>query len=242
MGKFRKLITVVFEWYTISIFGYLQFFSPMIDKTNFWVAESFILIISLVLGLLIHLLLNNYEFKEPERSKLTLKIKYGDLFNKKYDDKIRVIPVDSDLNRNTNCKLRSYAIQARFMDKFRDVDLPTITDSDDQMICFNSKYYLFRVAEFNANHHIELESYQKYFELIYDLCKELDNSNGEREFVCSVIGGNIRFANHQSISSMQRLQLLKLAIETYNFLQEINITIVVKRDWKNLRKYNLKTI
>ena len=200
MGKFRKLIIVLFEWYTVSIFGYLQFFSPMIDKANFWVVESIILIISLVLGLIIHLSLNNYEFKEPERSKLTLKIEYGDLFNKKYDDKIRVIPVDSDLNRNTNCRIRSKSIQAQFMDKFRDVDLPTITDSDDQMIFFNSKYYLFRVAEFNANHHIELESYQKYFELIYDFCKELDNSNGEREFVCSVIGGNIRFANHQSIS------------------------------------------
>lgn len=90
----------------------------MIDKANFWVVESIILIISLVLGLIIHLSLNNYEFKEPERSKLTLKIEYGDLFNKKYDDKIRVISVDSDLNRNTNCRIRSKSIQAQFMDKF----------------------------------------------------------------------------------------------------------------------------
>ena len=242
MVKIRKIITVVLEWYIVSIFGYLQFILPKMNKLNFWVAESIILIISLASGLGIHFLLNNYEFKEPERSKLTLKIEYGDLFNKKYKDKIRVIPVDSDLNRNTDCRIRSKSIQAQFMDKFRDVDLPTITDSDGKMVCFNQKYYLFRVAKFNADHHIELESYQKYFELIYDLCKELDNSNGEREFVCSVIGGNIRFANHQSISYMQRLQLLKLAIETYNFLQEINITIVVRRDWKNLRKYNLKTI
>ena len=171
MVKIRKIITVVLEWYIVSIFGYLQFILPKMNKLNFWVAESIILIISLASGLGIHFLLNNYEFKEPERSKLTLKIEYGDLFNKKYKDKIRVIPVDSDLNRNTDCRIRSKSIQAQFMDKFRDVDLPTITDSDGKMVCFNQKYYLFRVAKFNADHHIELESYQKYFELIYDLCK-----------------------------------------------------------------------
>ena len=53
-----------------------------------------------------------------------------------------MIPVDSDLNRNTDCRIRSKSIQAQFMDKFRDVDLPTITDSDGKMVCFNQKYYL----------------------------------------------------------------------------------------------------
>lgn len=41
MVKIRKIITVVLEWYIVSIFGYLQFILPKMNKLNFWVAGEY---------------------------------------------------------------------------------------------------------------------------------------------------------------------------------------------------------
>ena len=74
--------------------------------------------------------------------------------------------------------------------------------------------------------------------MIYELCQFIDDNAHGKAVVCSVIGGNIQF-KEGNLNSMQRLQLLKLAIESYNFQHEVDIHIVVKKDEERIDKYDL---
>lgn len=192
---------------------------------------------------MLYIFLDNYEFKDSDRSKLHLKIEYGDIFKSKFNSFVRVIPVDFCLDTNDDKKIREKSLQAKFMSDTASADiLDVLREKKDRVLEYNEEYYLLRISNFTKDYHIELSNYEKYFEMIYELCKKMDNANGNRKFACSVIGGNIRFKDNNMVSSMQRLQLLKLAIETYNFHQEIEVKIIVKRDWNNLKKYNLRNI
>lgn len=230
----------------LSIFGYFQFLEPKFGNKGFWKFQLIVLCVSIILffisKIILYLILDRYEFKNKNLSKLLLKIEYGDLFNSKYSDYQRVIPVDWGLDNNVDKNIRDKSVQAQFMKKqiFNDNLLSNLRKQPGRIIQKNG-YCLLRVASFSECNHIELESYRDYFSMIYDLCSFMDNANGNRRFVCSVIGGNIRFHNG-NLSSMQRLQLLKLALESYNFKQEIEIDIIVKRDWRNRSRYNLREL
>ena len=89
----------------------------------------------------------------------------------------------------------------------------------------------------NTNN-IELNTYTDYFSMIYELCQFIDDNAHGKAVVCSVIGGNIQF-KEGSLNSMQRLQLLKLAFESYSFQHEVDIHIVIKKDEERIDKYDL---
>lgn len=244
----RSFIEFILSWVAPigAIFSFLQFLVPEFEEI-FWAFEIIILVISLLLTLVVKLvlyfILNNYEFKEPDRSRLHLKIQYGDIFHKRYNGFVRVVPVDYDLDDNNDERIRKKSLQAQFMSTVvSKEELDELRKKSDRILEYSKGYYLLRISKCTSDHHIELSNYEKYFEMIYELCQKMDNANGDRKFVCSVIGGNIRFGDNNMVSSMQRLQLLKLAIETYNFQQEVEVRIVVKRDWNNLKKYNLRNI
>lgn len=224
-----------------SVFGYFQFLSPLlVFQKNFLKSQILVLLLSIV-GVTIYNLVNNqYSYRNPEKSKLILEIKHGDIFSEKYDTSIRVIPVDEDITKNCEGKMRITSIQYQFMSKkLREarIELDSVRNNGNR-ITGDDKYLFLKIAKFNHRNHIELSNYKEYFEMIYELCKEMDNKTGNKEFVCPVIGGSIRF-KEGNLSSMQRLQLLKLAIESYDFKQEIKITVVVKRDGL---KYNLRAL
>lgn len=223
------------------IFGYLQFMEPLFPKGKFWESELILFILSVILGIVWKIFFNKYEFTDSKNQKLCLKIAYGDIFKKKYDEKIRVIPVDEDLTENIDNRLSSTSIQAKFMTEGAiKSDLLSELRTKSERILRHNKYYLLRVAKCTESGQIHFESYRDYFEMIYELCKAMDAATGDKKFVCPVIGGSIRFKN--DISSMQRLQLMKLAIESYGFKQKVEIDIVVKRDWKRPYKYSLRDL
>ncbi|HEM6591912.1 hypothetical protein J5571_07485 [Streptococcus suis] len=222
-----------------SVFGYFQFLSSVFQD-DFLKFQGVVIVLSIV-GVTIYNLGNNqYSYRNPEKSKLILEIKHGDIFSEKYDTSVRVIPVDEDITQNCEGKMRITSIQYQFMSKkLREarIELDSVRNNGNR-ITGDDKYLFLKIAKFNHRNHIELSNYKEYFEMIYELCKEMDNKTGNKEFVCPVIGGSIRF-KEGNLSSMQRLQLLKLAIESYDFKQEIKITVVVKRDGL---KYNLRAL
>ena len=121
------------------------------------------------------------------------------------------------------------------------LDLEDVRREANRIVTFqnnSSIYYLVKIACFDENDTIILEDIRDYFSMLYDLCEYIENNAKGRKIVCPVLGGRISFKNSTPTSS-DRLNLIKLAFETYNFKREIDIHIVVNKDNTRPKKYTI---
>ena len=241
----QRILKWLFPW--VSIFSFLQFLQFLISKCYFVQFEMFVTVLSL-LGTwfwkkgIEEKILEKYIYRYVSKdSKLILNIYYGNIFDGFFNEFIKVIPMDSNLDCD-RADIRIKSVQFQFRNK-NFIDNQTLNDlkkSEERIIAYDN-YFLLRIAEYTNTNNIELSTYTDYFSMIYELCQFIDDNAHGKQVVCSVIGGNIQF-KEGNLNSMQRLQLLKLAIESYNFQHEVNIHIVVLKDEERNDKYNLTVL
>lgn len=227
---------------TLAWFGVLQFLQPILPNENFKYIcyQMSLLAISLVLTLLIALvyrLVQKYIFLSNTQ-KLKLEICYDDIFNRKYDDYIRVIAADDDLTVD-KAKISPKSVYFSFLNRINIATIEDVRMDASRIITLQNDsyvYYLVKIAPFDENDKIVLEDLRYYFSILYDLCEHIENNAKGKKIVCPVLGGRISFQNATPTSS-DRLNLMKLAFETYNFKREIDIMIVVNKDNTRPKKY-----
>lgn len=227
---------------TLAWFGVLQFLQPILPNENFKYIcyQMSLLAISLVLTLLIALvyrLVQKYIFLSNTQ-KLKLEIYYDDVFNHKYDDYIRVIATDDDLTVD-KAKISPKSVYFSFLNRINIATIEDVRMDANRIITLQNDscvYYLVKIAPFDENDKIVLEDLRDYFSILYDLCEHIENNAKGKKIVCPVLGGRISFQNATPTSS-DRLNLMKLAFETYNFKREIDIMIVVNKDNTRPKKY-----
>ncbi|MGQ7557997.1 hypothetical protein ACTGYQ_12055, partial [Streptococcus suis] len=54
------------------------------------------------------------------------------------------------------------------------IELDSVRNNGNR-ITGDDNYLFLKIAKFNHRNHIELSNYKEYFEMIYELCKEMDN-------------------------------------------------------------------
>ena len=116
--------------------------------------------------------------------------------------------------------------------------------NNNQIVQFehdNLQYYFVKLADFDKNDKIVLDDIRDYFSILYNLCEYIENNAKGRKILCPVLGGRISFKN-STPTSYDRLNLMKLAFETYNFKREVDITIIVKKDKTRPKKYDLHSL
>ncbi len=238
----QYILKWLFPWATI--FSFLQFLQFIISKCSFVIFEIIVLVASFLVTLvwnkyIVDKILEKYLYRYVSKdSKLILNIYYRDIFDEDFNKFIKVIPMD----RNLDCDgadIREKSVQFQFRNN-NFIDSQTLNNlkkSEERIIAYDN-YFLLRIAEYTNTNNIELSTYTDYFSMIYELCQFIDDNAHGKAVVCSVIGGNIQF-KEGSLNSMQRLQLLKLAFESYSFQHEVDIHIVVKKDEERIDKYDL---
>ena len=238
----QHILKWLFPW--ASIFSFLQFLQLIIPKCYFLQFELAIVMFSLlgawfwnkyVLDKILEKYLYRYVSKD---SKLILNIYYGDIFDEDFNKFIKVIPMDRNLDCDqADIRIKSVQFQFRDNNCIDNQRLNELKESEERIIACDN-YFLLRIAEYTNTNNIELNTYTDYFSMIYELCQFIDDNAHGKAVVCSVIGGNIQF-KEGSLNSMQRLQLLKLAFESYSFQHEVDIHIVKKKDEERIDKYDL---
>ena len=222
---------------TLAWFGGIQFLQPLIpnEPANYITCQILILLISFMIAYVYKK--NRYKFLSNTQ-KLNLKIYYDDIFKTKYNDYIRVIATDDDLTVDKT-KISPKSVYSHFLNRINVLDLENVRGDANRIVTLQSNssvYYLIKIACFDENDTMILKDIRDYFSMLYDLCEYIENNAKGRKIVCPVLGGRISFKNSTPTSS-DRLSLMKLAFETYNFKREIDITIVVKKDNTRPKKY-----
>lgn len=247
--KIQDIIGIVLKWLfpLTAIFSFFQFFQPFLPDASFYEFEGTVLVITVILAVLWiqvieYRILEKYLYRYISKdSKLILNIYYDDIFDMKFNEFIRVIPMDQDLDCDRR-NIREKSVQYQFRQKecVAYERLERLKAKNERIIAIDN-FFLLRVSEYVSGDNIELDTYNDYFSMIYELCKFIDTNSHGKSVVCSVIGGNIQF-KEGNLNSMQRLQLLKLVIESYSFQHEVKIHIVVKKDQERKGKYDLTTL
>lgn len=211
--KIQDIIEIILKWLfpLTAIFSFFQFFQPFKPDLSFYKFEGIVLVITVILAIiwnkvLEYRILEKYLYRYISRgSKLILNIYYDDIFDIKFNEFIRVIPMDQDLDCDRR-NIREKSVQYQFRQKeFITYErLEKLRKRNERIIAIDN-FFLLRVSEYVNGDNIELDTYNDYFSMIYELCKFIDTNSHGKSVVCSVIGGNIQF-KEGNLNSMQRLQ------------------------------------
>ena len=228
----------------LAWFGFLQFLQPLFPSKSpeYLYFQCGLFIITIIIAIIYKYLYKKiYRYKFIGLTqKLKLEIYYDDIFKSKYDDFIRIIAADDDLTIDQT-KISPKSVYLHFLNKITVTTLESVRKEANRIVTLqnnSSVYYLVKLATFDENDTMVLEDLRDYFSILYDLCEYIENNAKGKKIVCPVWGGRISFKNSTPTSS-HRLNLMKLAFETYNFNREIDITIVVNKDNTRPEKYDL---
>ena len=222
---------------TLAWFGSIQFLQPLIpnDPSKYIICQILILLVSFIIAYIYKK--NRYKFLSNTQ-KLNLKIYYDDIFKMKYNDYIRVIATDDDLTVD-KAKISPKSVYSSFLNRINVATIEDVRRDANRIVTLqndSSVYYLVKIASFDEKDKMVLEDLRDYFSILYDLCEYIENNAKGKKIVCPVLGGRISFQNATPTSS-DRLNLMRLAFETYNFKREIDIVIVVNKDNTRPKKY-----
>jgi|GEM_PF-2112213 hypothetical protein len=233
----------------LAWFGFLQFLQPLFPSKfpEYLYFQCGLFIISIIIAIIYKYLYKKiYRYKFISLTqKLKLEIYYDDIFKSKYDSFIRVIAVDSVFTIDTK-KISSKSVYVHFLKLINTntAKLENLRQNNNQIVQFehdNLQYYFVKLADFDKNDKIVLDDIRDYFSILYNLCEYIENNAKGRKILCPVLGGRISFKN-STPTSYDRLNLMKLAFETYNFKREVDITIIVKKDKTRPKKYDLHSL
>ena len=208
---------------TLAWFGILQFLQPILPNENFQYIcyQMSLLAVSLVITLLIalvHRFVQKYIFLSNTQ-KLKLEIYYD-------------LTVDK-------AKISPKSVYSSFLNRINVATIEDVRRDANRIVTLqndSSVYYLVKIASFDEKDKMVLEDLRDYFSILYDLCEYIENNAKGKKIVCPVLGGRISFQNATPTSS-DRLNLMRLAFETYNFKREIDIVVVVNKDNTRPKKY-----
>ncbi|MDB8657663.1 macro domain-containing protein [Streptococcus anginosus] len=225
---------------TLAWFGGLQFLQPMLPSNSliYLCSQALILVFSIIVAV-VYKINHKYKFISST-NKLKLEIYYDNIFKSKYDSFVRVIATDSFLTVDEK-RISSKSVYSYFLRTINTDNLKKIREDNNQIVKFhnnNLEYYLVKITDFDLNDKMVLSDVRDYFSILYKLCEYIENNAKGRKILCPVLGGRISFKNSTPTSS-DRLNLMKLAFETYDFKREIDITILVKKDNTRPKKYDL---
>lgn len=239
--KTKKTLNWIFEVLQLASVFYVLAEIPYI-KNN--IPCGWIIIASFSIIFKSYKDLNHYILNNSDNKRVSIKILYGDIFDKKYcKDSIVVIPIDDDFEENVEGVISPNSIQFQFIKNNPFFNPEEVRKGKSVVLCEkgSEKYMFLKVAKFDEDKLIYLNDIRDYVELIFELCEHINKKSKGRRVILPAIGSSIRFRK-MNISSQSRLKLLKNVIETYSFDQRTEIEILLKEDKIIDNKYDFNKL
>lgn len=216
----------------MSLLGYESLFSDLFQQDNKWKVVLSIALFSLIIALLLTFIKiscvnQKYQFKKDN---LDLTVSRGNIFEAK--EGTIIIPVDSGYEDHSYLEddfITDNSLQFKFMTTIHErVNKRSSNDKYDVFHQDQIKYVLFEVGELNNKKRIYLNSIGEYIDLLYQVCKIINDIERSEIFYLPVIGRRMRFREEtNALSSQNRLDLLITVLKMHRFEQKTKINVIV---------------